>query len=80
MSQHKNQLRDYLLSVTRDLVTRGVLRQAAGESLVDVVRHEPMTLLREIEGDLVTVGAEFGMSLFEAAKNTFLSFLIGPKR
>lgn len=63
MTDRRQALRDYLIEIAKDLVRRGVVRRANGQTLEDVVRTEPRAVLQQMTEDLVVVGTELGAGL-----------------
>lgn len=51
-------LHDYFLAVTRDLLARGVIRRAQGQSLEDILNAESRMVLSEVWSDLKGVGEQ----------------------
>lgn len=66
MSLRRDILRGYFLEVTRDLVARGVMRRARGQSLEDILRLEAPAILREVQADFLEIGIEVGGGLLSA--------------
>jgi hypothetical protein len=58
MSKRLDHLRSYLLEVTRDLISRGMIRHRRGESLDQILRTEWQTVLHSTADDLKTMGLE----------------------
>lgn len=56
-------LRNYFVEVVRDLVTRGVIRRAAGEPIDDIISRESVAILAEIQQDFAVVGLEVAVGL-----------------
>lgn len=75
IGNRREALRQYLRHVVRSLVARGVVRKAEGQDWLDIVRLEPLMVLREIEQDVRIIGTEIGVDLFRAIKNTFFSVI-----
>lgn len=67
-------LLDYLLDVTRDLVTRGTLRRATGQTILSIFKSEPRVVLSEVSEDVVAVFKELGIGM---AKSKFVNDLFG---
>jgi hypothetical protein len=64
MSSIKHEaLKRYFVEVIRDLVTRGVIRRAAGEPLDQILIRESAAILAEIQADFATVGVEVAVGL-----------------
>lgn len=57
-SKRLDHLRSYLLEVTRDLISRGILRHGRGETLDQILRNEWQTVLRSTADDLKAMGLE----------------------
>lgn len=63
----RSALRTYLVEVTRELITRGALRMAKGQTIDDVVRGDLPTILREAGKDFKTIGGEMIGGLVQGA-------------
>jgi len=51
-------LRTYLLAVTRDLISRGLIRKGAGQTLDQILKIELQTVLMHVRDDLKAIGGE----------------------
>ncbi len=58
VAARRSALRDYLLAVTKELLARGVLRKASGQSIGDVMKAELPEVLRSVREDLAVIGGE----------------------
>ena len=67
MSEQQNKrvtaLRAYFIEVTRDLLTRGIIKRKNGESLDSLLRSEFLAVSKTLGEDLQTIGTELGMSV-----------------
>jgi hypothetical protein len=63
MTSKREALKHYFVEVIRDLVTRGVIRRAAGEPLEDIIARESAVILAEIQQDFAAVGLEVVVGL-----------------
>lgn len=59
---HYPVLRAYVTEVTRDLISRGIIRKRQGQRVDDVIRDESRTIVAEIAGDLRAIAMELGLS------------------
>ena len=64
----------YLLDVTKELVARGALRQASGQSLLDIFKSEPRIVLGAVGEDAAIVLRELGVGM---AKSKLVNDLLG---
>lgn len=69
MSQHRQTLREYVFDVTRDLLVRGIIRRRQGQTLEQVFAAEAITVIHEIENDLLAVAAEVGAKVVGSASS-----------
>ena len=66
---HYGKLREYVHAVVRDMMVRGAIRRRYhGQPLEDVLRLEGRAVLMEVEGDLIAIGAELGISALGALR------------
>lgn len=65
MANRREILKSYFVEVARDLVARGVIRRAQGQSLEAVVRAEYRVVLQHMSADLVAVGRELGVGFLQ---------------
>ena len=61
MSRHRADLRAYVFAVARELVERGTLRRAPGQTVSEVVRAEARQVAAEVWEDFIEVGREVGI-------------------
>lgn len=62
----KEALRAYFVEVVKDLVKRGIIRRASGQTLEQILAAESDTIIREIRQDFTGVFMEMGFGLFDA--------------
>lgn len=74
MSQQRDQLRAYLIAVTKDLAARSRIQVQRGSGWAEVLAAELPTVLREVQDDIIAVLTELtggavvaGSRLLEAA-------------
>lgn len=60
-TRHYSVLRGYVREVTRDLVERGKIRRASGQSVDVIIRQEIETVIAEVAGDVRELGVELGV-------------------
>ncbi|KKW46539.1 MAG: hypothetical protein UY96_C0003G0042 [Parcubacteria group bacterium GW2011_GWB1_56_8] len=70
-------LRTYFLEVTRDLITRGVIRYKTGQSLETILRKEFELVLKEVSADFLSVGKDMGMGIATGFGSLIGSFIRG---
>lgn len=73
-------LREYFIEVTRDLIQRGVIRHAKGQSIDDILKTELSIVLNEVSSDFGWVLAEMGSGLLQGGLSLIGGFLAGGKR
>lgn len=71
-TRHYEKLQAYLHAVVKDMITRGKIRRAHGQSLDDILHTEGHAVLIEIEGDLARLGKEMGLSFLNALHHAAL--------
>lgn len=62
-SSKREALKHYFVEVIRELVTRGVIRRAAGEPIDQILHRESAAILAEIQADFASVGLEVAVGL-----------------
>ena len=67
MSRHYITLRNYFFAIASDLVARGVVRKAQGQTIESVLRNEIRAVLQDVEGELLALGQEIGITLASGA-------------
>ena len=67
MTKHYTLLREYFVAVTRDMLTRGVIRRQSGVDFPAIFRAEGWTILKEVEGDLAEMLKELGVTTVTGA-------------
>jgi hypothetical protein len=61
MTKHYPVLQSYVREVARDLVERGRIRQASGQSIDAIIRQEIEIVIAEVAGDVRALGAELSI-------------------
>lgn len=80
----KESLREYLRSVARDLITRGIVRNHQGWTPAQILRQEPAAVFGSILHDLkdagLSVGGEVVSGFANAVGSAVHGFLFGDRR
>lgn len=61
-TKHYPMLRSYVREVAKDLIERGRIRRASGQSIDMLIKREIETVIAEVAGDIRTLGVELGVS------------------
>ena len=70
-------LRAYFMEVIRDLVTRGIVKRQAGQSLEETLKQELPKVLQELQADVFVVAAEMGSGLVQGLIGAGMRWLSG---
>jgi len=59
-------LRNYFMTVVKDLVARGIIRKQKGQPLDAIIRAEAATVVKEVAADFAQAGAVMGVDFAQS--------------